>query len=38
MFMCELPKETLDTYQKPFYNTGIDFFRPIIVKLSKKLV
>ena len=35
-FMSELPKERLDAYQKPFYNTGIDFFGPIIVKLSRK--
>ena len=35
-FMSELPKERLDAYQKPFYNTGIDFFGPVIVKLSRK--
>ena len=34
--MGELPKERLNVYEKPFYNTGIDFFVPIIVKLSKK--
>ena len=34
--MSELPKERLDAYKKPFYNTGIDFFDPIIVKMSKK--
>ena len=34
--MSELPKERLDAYKKPFYNTGIDFFGPIIVKLSQK--
>ena len=34
--MSELPKERLDAYQKPFYNTGIDFFGPVIVKLSRK--
>ena len=34
--MSELPKERLDAYEKPFYNTSIDFFGPIIVKLSKK--
>ena len=34
--MSELPKERLDAYEKPFYNTGIDFLRPIIMKLSKK--
>ena len=34
--MSELPKERSDAYEKPFYNTGIDFFGPIIVKLSKK--
>ena len=35
--MSELPKERLDTFEKPFYNTGIDFFGPRIVKLSKKI-
>ena len=35
-FMTELPKERLDAYEKSFYNTGIDFFGPLIVKLSKK--
>ena len=35
-FMSELPKEISDAYEKLFYNTGIDFFDPIIVKLSKK--
>ena len=34
--MSELPKERLEAYGKPFYKTGIDFFGPIIVKLSKK--
>ena len=34
--MSELQKERLDAYDKPFYNTGIDFFGPIIVKLSRK--
>ena len=36
-FVSELQKERLDAYDKPFYNTGIDFFGPIIVKLSKKI-
>ena len=35
-FMSELPKERLDAYEKLFYNTGIDVFGPVIVKLSKK--
>ena len=35
-FMSELPKERLDAYEKPFCNTGIEFFGPVIVKLSKK--
>ena len=34
--MSELQKERLDAYDKLFYNTGIDFFGLIIVKLSKK--
>ena len=34
--MSGLPKERLDAYEKPFYDTGIDFFGPIVVKLSKK--
>ena len=34
--MSELPKERLDAYEETFHNTGIDFFGPIIVKLSKK--
>ena len=36
--MSELSKERLDAHEKPFYNTGIDFFGPIRVKLSKKPV
>ena len=35
-FMSEFPKEILDAYEETFHNTGIDFFGPIIVKLSKK--
>ena len=35
-FMSAIPKERLDAYGKPFYNANIDFFGPIIVKLSTK--
>ena len=34
-FICELPVERLDTYKKPFCNTGTGFFGLIIVKPSK---
>ena len=34
--MSDLPQDRLDIHEKPFQNTGIDFFRPILVKLSKK--
>ena len=34
--MSDLPKDRLDINEKPFHNTGIDFFGPILVKLSKK--
>ena len=34
--MIELPKGRLSTCEKPFYNTDIYFFGPILVKLSKK--
>ena len=34
--MSAIPKERLDAYGKPFYNANIDFFAPIIVKLSTK--
>ena len=32
----DLPQDRLDIHQKPFQNTGIDFFGPILVTLSKK--
>ena len=35
-FASELPKERLDSYEKPFYNTGIDYFGPIIVNCQRK--
>ena len=35
-FVSEFPKEILDAYEKPFYNTCVGFFDSIIVKLSKK--
>ena len=34
--MSDLPQDRLDINEKPFQNTGIDFFGPILVKLSKK--
>ena len=35
-FMSELPKERSEAYEKLFCNTGIDFFGPITLKLSRK--
>ena len=34
--MSDLAKCRLDINENPFHNTGIDFFGPILVKLSKK--
>ena len=34
--MSDLPQDRLDIHEKLFQNTGIDFFGPILVKLSKK--
>ena len=34
--ISDLPKDRLDINEKPFHNNVIDFFGPILVKLSKK--
>ena len=34
--MSDLLKDRLDINQKPFHNTGIDFFGPILEKKKKK--
>ena len=34
--MSDLPQDRLDIHEKPFQNTGIDFFRPILEKTFKK--
>lgn len=34
--MSNLPQGRLNVNEKPFQNTGTDFFGPILVKLSKK--
>lgn len=34
--MSNLPQDRLNINEKPFQNTGTDFFGPILVKLSKK--
>ena len=34
--MSDLQQDRLDIHEKPFQNTGIEFFGPILVKLSKK--
>ena len=33
--MSNLPQGRLNVNEKPFQNTGTDFFGPILVKLSK---
>ena len=35
-FMSDIPKERLANNCKPFSHTGVDFFGPISVKLSRK--
>ena len=34
--MNDLQKDRLYINEKPFLNTGIDFFEPVLVKFSKK--
>ena len=34
--MGDLPKERVESGVKPFKNTGVDYFRPCLVKRSKK--
>ena len=37
-FMADLPSCRLQSFERPFYNTGIDYFGPFIIKQGRSLV
>ncbi|MEO0684671.1 MAG: hypothetical protein AAFY76_06385, partial [Cyanobacteria bacterium J06649_11] len=36
--MADLPKNRMDLNQPPFTNTGVDFFRPLVIKQGRKRI
>ena len=37
-FMADLPSYRLQSFERPFYNTGINYFGPFMIKQGRSLV